>query len=777
LPRRVRALLSIAVTLTGFSALTLQVVWQRVISLHTGVDLVSVTTVVAAFLAGVGVGSLAGGALADRVGPGTSIRLFAVANVAIGGFAWISVGLFDDLYEARAAGFATPLAKFTFNSALLAGPTILMGLSLPLVAKGLVARRADAGPLIGRLYGLNTLGAAAGAATTGWLLLGTAGFTSTVRVAGALNLMAAGLVLAVPYLTGGSSGDGATPASRFAPLAAEAGRVWPWYVLYAFTGAVALGFEIVLFRLVDAALRSNSYSFAHVLSLYLALYGVGAAVASPLVRRARRPGVWFLWIEAAVGATALSGLVLLTRVVPRSPWAGAAQAWFGSEGLVTGFGVDDGSIRPPVLGALLLGVPLLLMAAPVAGMGAAFPFAQALVARRLDTLGRHTGRLLFANVAGNVAGTLAVGLVVLDRLGTAGTYRLLGLALVVPAIAAAWQLRRRWLRPPVALGAAAVMALLLAALPGNEVLYARLHGVAPGDLHLAEDRSCASALRVRPDGHEEMTVNASPQNDYPFDDFHLLLGLTPAMLHDDPRSVMVLGLGIGATAFGVSLDPRVGHVRTVELCGGQLALLRGLADRRSAELRRLLADPRVEVHIGDGRDDLLRVRDRYDVVVVDTLRPQAAFSGNLYSTEFYRLVHDRLGEHGLLAQWAPTERTLNSVLAVFPHVVQFRTRYHGSVFFVAGKQPIVVDQAVLAMRAAPVADPGTGLSGEQRASLTRDLNALRPACVHEPGPGVPLADHLVNRDLRPRDEYFLNQPLGVGVPRSCRPVESGHLAP
>src|SRR5690606_29994198 len=77
--------------LTGFSALTLQVVWQRVISLHSGVDLSSTTTVVAAFLGGLGVGSLLGGWLADRLGPDRSLAAFALANAGIGVFAWISL--------------------------------------------------------------------------------------------------------------------------------------------------------------------------------------------------------------------------------------------------------------------------------------------------------------------------------------------------------------------------------------------------------------------------------------------------------------------------------------------------------------------------------------------------------------------------------------------------------------------------------------------------------------------------------------------------------------
>ena len=72
-----------------------------------------------------------------------------------------------------------------------------------------------------------------------------------------------------------------------------------------------------------------------------------------------------------------------------------------------------------------LAAPLLVMGAPVLLMGASFPFVQALVARRVDSLGRRTGALLCANIAGNVAGAALTGFLLLDRIGTAGTVQVL----------------------------------------------------------------------------------------------------------------------------------------------------------------------------------------------------------------------------------------------------------------------------------------------------------------------------------------------------------------
>ena len=198
-----------------------------------------------------------------------------------------------------------------------------------------------------------------------------------------------------------------------------------------------------------------------------------------------------------------------------------------------------------------------------------------------------------------------------------------------------------------------------------------------------------------------------------------------------------------------------------------MPLLQDLAARRSPELRRLFADPRVELQVGDGRDDLLRADRRYDVVAVDTLRPQAAFSGNLYSTEFYQLVHDRLADDGLLAQWVPTDRTINSVLArASPTSCSSHARLPRLDVLRRRQAPIAVDPASSpAGRAA--GRPGDG-SGRRAAG--RDLGLLPradPGVRHDGDPVELPPDELVNRDLRPRDEYFLNQPGSVGGRPAC----------
>jgi spermidine synthase len=412
------------------------------------------------------------------------------------------------------------------------------------------------------------------------------------------------------------------------------------------------------------------------------------------------------------------------------------------------------------------------MGPPVLLAGASYPFIQAIVTDRTESVGRRTGLILAANVAGNVAGTLLTGYVLIDRFGTSGTLRLLTASLVLAGVAAL-ALDRRPTRATVAsvAGIAALGGFVVAA-PDNERLWAFLHGTSTDRLTVAEQRSCATTLKRGDGGEEILHINGSSQNGYPFDDFHVLIGLLPALAHPQPERALAIGLGIGATAYGMAVVPEVGSVDVVELCGGQYTLLDGLAAGGAPELQRLFADRDVHRHVADGRKFLLTADDSFDLITVDTLRPQSAFSGSLYSTDFYELLRDKLAPGGIVAQWAPTARVRNSITAVFPHVVGVSVAsYGGSSFLLASEQPVTLDPAVLAARVAAL--PAGTFSPAQEASLRAFVGAARGDCVADGPPATRRPRWSINRDLAPRDEYFLNNPLDVADLTGCSGPGSG----
>ncbi|MFZ4517028.1 MAG: hypothetical protein ACOYOP_01470 [Microthrixaceae bacterium] len=751
------------VALTGAGALGLQVTWQRVLALRSGVDLLATTLTVAAFLFGLGLGSALGGALADRLGARRSASAFVGLTAGVSALALVSVPVLTRAVPVAAA----PWVQFAVTFAVVAVPTVLMGATLPLLVRAVVADPAVAGAAVGRLVAVNTLGGAAGAIVTGWYLVGTFGMAPATWLAGgaygAAALLTTGAFRAGALDDVTEAGPAPTVPTPAEPARASTGagapaRVWPWLVVVMVTGAVALGLQTVFFRVVDAAMRSNAYSFPYVLAGYLTLWSLGAAVGSRLVRRVVDRRRWFLGMQLAVAGVSALCWVVLIRVVPLTPLWDPLRDWFNTDGLAAGFGGIE--LAPAVLVTVV--VPLVLMALPVVCMGAALPFAQALVTRDLRSLGRRTGLLGAAQFAGNVGGTLLTGLVLLDRLGTGGTARVLAAALVAVVVAAALltrppaEDRRSGASTAFAAVGVAVVALLVAGMPGTRQLWSFLHdGSRTAEFLVDDDRSCGTVVKVFGDRSAQLHINGASQNGYPFDDFHVLVGLTPALVADDPSRALVVGLGAGSTTAGVLADPQVRRVDTVELCGGIARLLRRLAPGRP-ELASMLADPRSTLRTGDGRT-ALQSGDRpdLDVVVTDTMRTTSSASGNTFSVEYYRLIRDRLAPDGVMATWIPNGRVLNSVQAVFPHVAVVEVgAYNGSRFVVASNEPLDLDPQRLRRRFDEAAVP----AGD-RERLWRALSTISAAC--DPSAPVPPEDEL-NRDLHPRDEYFLNNP-GVGA--------------
>jgi spermidine synthase len=379
-------------------------------------------------------------------------------------------------------------------------------------------------------------------------------------------------------------------------------------------------------------------------------------------------------------------------------------------------------------------LPLVLFFVPTLLMGLSFPILQRAVQDDPATSGRKVGVLQAANIAGCVAGSLLVGLVGLDRLGTPGSLRaLVGLGIVFALVG--W---RRCSRHFAAL--VLLLAALVWAVPGPERLWRRLHGV-PRDVPVAffeEDATSVVALAPDPDGWR-LSVNGKGNSYVPYGRGHTLLGAVPASVHPAPRDVAIVGLGSGDTAWASAWRPETRSLTVFEISAPQPRILRRLAgffDVR--DVRYLLEDPRLHVRIVDGRKTLEAEPTRYDLVEADATWPQTMGSGNLYSLEFFQAVARRLKPGGVMCTWSPTERVGATFRNAFPHVLQSP----GGDTLIGSNEPIPFTPAEWAARAARAADY---LGPERAAELVEAVAALQP--------GGPAASIALNRDLWPRDEY------------------------
>jgi MFS family permease len=311
---RVVAILASVFFVSGFSALLYQVVWQRMLGLFTGSDVRSVTIVTGAYLGGLGVGSLIGSAYADRLSSRGAVRAYALCNLGIATFAVLSRFFFYDLLFQRLSPLAdSPVVMLITVFISLLWPTILMGLSLPLLSKALVRNIAGAARLISTLYGLNTLGAGVGAFVAGWFLIGALGYEQSVYLGAALSA----LVGVVAWISSSRlSADDKTPAQSPGlnlNLANLPRSVRVWCALVFTSGFIVISLELVWFRVLDFMLKSNAYTFGHLLALFLVGDALGSLAGSRAVKNIANPRRAFLWIQGIVALYALISLWLLSN--------------------------------------------------------------------------------------------------------------------------------------------------------------------------------------------------------------------------------------------------------------------------------------------------------------------------------------------------------------------------------------------------------------------------------------------------------------------------------
>ena len=305
---------------------------------------------------------------------------------------------------------------------------------------------------------------------------------------------------------------------------------------------------------------------------------------------------------------------------------------------------------PRAFTSLYLAFPAALFLMPTALMGLSFPILQRAVQEDPLTSGRKVGTLQAANILGCVAGSLLVGLVALTAIGTAETLRVLvALGLGFAALGVSLCDRRFLL-------AAAVLAGLVLALPGQEALWRRLNGLSPAEEALVEeDASSVVTVAREDDARWRLSINGKGNSWLPFGGVHTVLGSLPAIIHPAPREVALIGLGSGDTAWAAGCRRETKRLTVFEISSPQPRILARLAGMTPLpDLDTLLADPRLRLVVADGRHEISSDETRYDLIEVDALRPQSAGSGNLYSVEFFRACAERLNPGGLMCTWSPT---------------------------------------------------------------------------------------------------------------------------
>ena len=665
--------------LSGFAALVYQVLFSKMLSHTFGSAATATYTVLATYMGGMALGSWLGGRIAER--RADPVRVYAWCEFAIALYCLATPLIFaaiHSLYLRLAAAFRPDdivlvwVQMLLGVSALLA-PTVLMGMTLPVLVRHVRGHAFAIGMPVAVLYSANTLGAAFGALLSGYALIPAFGLTNTVRLAAWLNLLVAGAAIVIcKRLLPPVRGEFAAVAPESAPSEPRARRAGFLALgILGLSGVVSLGLEVVSIHLLAIVAGNSVYAFSLMLFAFLIGLAAGAESARRLLRRALQPELIVSLAQFGLALAVLGG-VFVWEPIP------AYFATFDGYPLTRGFAARE-TVRALVC--------VVAMFPPAFFIGLYYPAClqiagEAFARGRL----RAAGSAIALNTLGNIAGVLLVGFALLPATGALRSIQVLALV----SFALGWVLFP-YLSPggrrAVAAAGCAVMAVLLAQprdfdynrLATGANVYFRAIDFGPVIDHAESlDGGLTTVHRARIQGRAEpiktLLTNAKFQGT---DDRYgemisqTAYALTPLMHAAGRDAALLIGFGTGATA-GVLHDAGFARLDLVDLSRDVFIL----SNRHFAGVNHgVTGKPGVETFVTDGRNFLALTDRQYDLISMQLSSIWFAGAAALYNHEFYRLVRARLRPDGVFKQWVQLHHITPVELGYILGTVRAEFRY------------------------------------------------------------------------------------------------------
>ena len=758
---------------SGVAALIYQAVWIKQLSLVVGVEVYAVTIGVSGFFAGLAAGAALFGRIADRAASPLLVYAWIEVGIAVAGVAATSTlkaapALFVSMQDS-----VGPFA-WLLPFGLVALPATLMGGTLPPLLASIAPDEDGIGEQSGRLYAANTAGAIVGALLTVFAVVPAFGIFGASVFAASLNVLLA-LVAFVLFKQRTLQSERGHEPKKHNEI--EPGGPSLALALYAVAGGIALGYEVVWTQVIVQFLSTRAIAFSVVLATYLLGLVLGSWFFARTADRMTNRWSTFGLLIAGAGVAALATFALL------GPWLPAAQDTIGNAvDALTDSRMAEMCARFAVA-AIFLILPATLL------LGAAFPAAARLIVRS-EHAGRDIGYVLALNTAFGILGTVVTGFVLIPTFGLAGSLGVLAIcAALVGGIAIARQSNYRmpalrWAMPLVAIVAGFAyllphdkLATLLADARGGEVVF---YDEGPAGtvavIQLQTPRGSFRRLYIQ---------GVSNSGDVmPSKRYMRLQGLLPLIIHSgEPKSAMVIAFGTGITAGSLLAYPELERRLVVELLQPVVDAATLFDGNYGAG-----SDPRLEVVVADGRHELMRREESFDLITLEPPPPAAAGVVNLYSRDFYELASRRLNDGGLLAQWLPiatqndedTQSLVRSMLDVFPYVTLWTTEVH-EMMLIGSMTPLSLDYTTVAERmqtpetARALREVGINSPADllatyitDRAGLERYARDTLP--VTDDQPRIEYANWVRPREILRVLPKFLG--LSSPVPVSATPAES-----
>ncbi len=662
---------------SGVCSLIDEVVWVRLLKLTLGNTVYAASIVVSMFMGGLALGALIMSRYSDQVK--NRLRLYALLETLVTVSALLlPIGLkqADQVYiwffrAYQPSHWQLLIVQVIISAGLLLVPSMLMGSTLPLLGRFVTSLEKETGHLVGKLYALNTLGAAAGCFLAGFVLIRAFGVMGTLYTAAALNLLVAfgGWFLSRYSEKVEQQADPVAQARAPKEVKTRDRKFYLLIAAFFMSGLISIGYELLWMRSIVHLLGGLTYVFSAVLTIYLLGYVIGVGIGSRLVKRLKNPAGGFavtLSLLGLCGVFYLPVLILWTaKVQPLIPAASQTlYSWL--------------PISPVLIWPLV--ICLCLFMAPAIIMGIGFPLALQEWANHVHKVGKSTGTAYGANTLGAVIGGVVTGFVFIPLLGLQISISILGLAGVWIATAlwvsfagdgkAVWR--------GTFLGGATLLTILAVLMPPNlfDVMVAISNPDTRDELvAVKEGLTTTVSLRRAQNGSLELFASGESiaGDNAPLRADQKALGHFGVLLNTKAKKVLSVGFGSGETTACLA-QHELETIDCVEIAPEvvemSLEYFRhiNLGDDLDKRVNMIYMDAKNYLHLSDAK---------YDVIVNDSIHPRHfAENASLYAKEYFEAAKQRLSDDGIMVSWLPTYKMPQSVfqsiigtlMDVFPHV-------------------------------------------------------------------------------------------------------------
>lgn len=646
----IQSIFTVLFFLSGFAAISFQVIWQKVLAQVVGIDSISVAIIVVIFMSGLGFGSLYAGYFVYRY-KDNLLRNYSLINCFIGVYGFFSLWILRAVNKWLIPVVPTSiLSDLLINLVLMFLPVFFMGMTTPIVIELMKKDLGTLGKTEGFFYGINTFGSAIGALITNFLLIESVGFTGVVQLSSVLYLIVSFVVYVVykkEALLPGS--QEAEEPFRQNPLKFPVELIVPSFLL----GFSSLALEMILFRVLSNYLTMASLVYPVMLSGFLVLMAAGNYIGGLWVDRnfSNRSN---LILRLGAGA-----IILLTIpfLLPPSLFARLGALVFTSfngqlVSEVTYARVGDPN---PVI-SFVFSLVFMIGIVPLAGF---FPLIARIATTTIGMAGSRFALLLFWYTVGNILGSFFAGLFFFEWFGAVGSLIIvLALILIGVSVLLASQERKPFrVNGRRMLLLVMIFAICMTLIPRDYFMRFSLGRYKPVEIY--EGRN--GVVTVVPtdrfytivDMYRTASASAIVRDPEPYEQYEawrwnmsLMMALDPEFR---PKRVLIIGLGHGYLVNALLDYDFVEEIVIVDISD---EIIDAVKEHTAAPYQRMFQDPRVKIVIDDGRryaQRALIAGEKFDLIQNKVNEPWHSGSASLFTVEFFGVLHDLLSPNGYVA--------------------------------------------------------------------------------------------------------------------------------